>query len=113
MSESRKAFENTISVIPDGLVDKKALMEKTSVFWDFQDYVMAKYSLTEKESEEKFKSYIFTKMAATPEKMSDPSAYLEHLRLYAVECGFTSPDKLVEGFQYMTDLNAKIKMSED
>lgn len=110
MSQSKKAFESMISTIPDGLMDKKELVAKTSIFWDFQDYITAKFNITEKESEDKFKEYIMGKMANTPEKLSDPAAYIEYLREYAVECEFNEPDKLVEGFKYLSILNATINV---
>ncbi len=109
-SQSRKAFESMVSAIPNGLIDKKELVEKTGVFWDFQDYVVEKFGISEKESEDRFKTYIMGKLASTPEKLSDPAAYIEHLREYAIECEFNEPDKLVEGFRYMSYLNATIKV---
>ncbi len=113
MSQSKKAFEDMIAMIPDTLLDKTKLVEKTNVFWEFQDFIVSKFSISEKESEERFKTYILGKLSATPEKIADPAAYIEHLREYAIECEFGDPDKLVEGFQYMSEMNATIKMNDN
>jgi len=114
MTESKKAFQNMLTMLPDDKFNKQELMDNTAVFWEFQEYIMTKFGITEKETEDKFREYVMDKMKnASPEDLANPSIYIEHLGNYASTNGFAGTEKLKEGFKYMTNISAAINVESN
>lgn len=106
MTQSKKAFESMIGMLPNSdKFTKQELIDNTSIFWDFQEFVMNKFSISEKDTEDKFKEYVTDKMkGASPEDLSNTTLYIEHLGEYAKSIGFSEDEKLKKGFQYLVNI---------
>ncbi len=104
---SRRDFENMIKALPSSdKLDKNDLIEKTKVFWDFQDYITTKLQITETESESISRSYILEKVTQVPNihEMNESESvevYISALIDFAKENEFNDCDNLAEGFRYM------------
>lgn len=104
MTDSQKAFENMVKMMPDNGYNDE-LIENSKVFWEFQEFIMKKFSISEKESEAKFKAHITGKMVgASEEDLTNPELYIDHLGDFATECGFADADKLKSGFRFMSKI---------
>ena len=104
MTNSQKDFENMVKMMPDSGYNNE-LIENSKVFWEFQEFIMNKFGISEKESESKFKAHISGKMlGASEEDLVNPELYIDHLGDFATECGFVDADKLKSGFRFMSKI---------